>query len=109
MLFLTGATHAAELPKTMLGEWCWTYGGEEGQKQNLRIFARIKDCRVPDGRVMIEPDRTYGGENVCKFAKIEKHAHNRYLVYESCEDETSDAATYELIDGKLVITFLPKG
>src|SRR2546429_6350001 len=107
MLLVTGAVHATErLPEAMLGNWCWIEGGDE-QNWNQQIFARVppEGCHGGDSLIRIDQNGIEG-EGSCKFGEIEQTGPKAFLIYTYCDDDTNGSTTFEIIDGKLVITAL---
>ena len=109
VLFLasTGTAYAdARLPEAMLGNWCWIEGGDE-QNWSQQIFARVppEGCHGGDSLIRIDQNGIEGEGN-CTFGKIEQTGPNAFLIYTYCDDDTNGSTSYEIIDGKLVITAL---
>jgi hypothetical protein len=107
-LFLaTGTAHATErLPEVMLGHWCWVEGGDE-QNWTQQIFARVppEGCHGGDNLIRIDQNGIED-EGSCTFGKIEQSGPNAFLIYTYCDDDTNGSTSFEIIDGKLVITAL---
>jgi hypothetical protein len=117
VLFLaTGTAHAADkLPDTMFGNWCWSTQNDEADlANNNRIWVRYesKECyHGPHNWLVVEQDGIDVTETGrCKFEKVEQTGPQSFLVYSHCKEEGSGGPqTYEMIDDKLVITFLSEG
>ena len=45
----------------------------------------------------------------CTFGKIEQSGPNAFLIYTYCDDDTNGSTTFEIIDGKLVMTAVSEG
>jgi len=108
LLLATGTAHA-DLPEVILGNWCWIEGGDE-QNWNQQIFARVppEGCHGGDSLIRIDQNGIEG-EGGCTFGKIEQTGRNAFLIYTYCDDNTNGSTTFEIIDGKLVITALSEG
>jgi hypothetical protein len=118
-LFLaTGTAHATDkLPDTITGTWCYSEKDNPNPElggptvytdHNRKICLRALD------QIGIREDGIDEHESVCTFEKIMRISANAFLIHDQCKDgngeiEGGGPATYEIIDGKLVITPLSEG
>jgi hypothetical protein len=122
LLLATGTMCASSLAHAgdafsdaMLGNWCWSTENDEADfASNKRIWVRYesKECyHGPHNWLVVEQDGIDVTETGrCKFEKVEQTGPQSFLVYDHCEEEGSGGTqTYEIVDGKLVITFMPEG
>jgi hypothetical protein len=112
------AAHADKLPDTITGNWCYFEGDNPDPDGKMMIYTvhTHKDC--PSGAIdgiVITKDRIDGDDGFCTFEKIVRISANAFMIYHQCrdaedkEDSGGGPRTYEIIDGKLVITFLTEG
>jgi hypothetical protein len=115
------AAHAATLPDTITGTWCFleSFDLSPGQAIFNTHTRTFEDCPHVDGRgtldgIIINQGGIEAEDSSCTFEKIEQIRPNSFLIYHRCTpDENSDTPggpeTYEIIDGKLIITRLSEG
>jgi hypothetical protein len=117
VLIATSAHANDKLPDTITGTWCYFEGDnpdpELGGPMVYTGHTR-KNCSHALDQIGIRQDGIDEHERICTFDKIVRTGANSFLIYERCEDGNGEVdgggpSTYELIDGKLVITPLSEG
>jgi hypothetical protein len=122
VLFLaTGTAHADTLPDTMIGKWCYStiIPDEQQTPTQLVLTRRVNQNCSANNSVIIHQDGSDDEDGSCIFDKIEQIRANVFVVYHRCRgggEENSDnneggsgPKTFEIINGKLIITSLSEG
>ena len=75
-----------------------------GTSKSLLVYLP-RGCHGGDSLIRIDQNGIEG-EGSCTFGKVEQTGPNDFLIYTYCDDDTNGSTTFEIIDGKLVITAL---
>jgi hypothetical protein len=117
-VFSASAAHADKLPDTITGNWCNFEGDNPNPDGKTMIYTVHTHKGCPSGAIdgiVITKNRIDGDDGFCTFEKIIRISANTFMIYHQCrdaedkEDSGGGPRTYEIIDGKLVITFLTEG
>ena len=112
--------HAAdliEIPKALHGDWCWVEGGD-GSNWQQQTFVRAtpeKPCVGAHNGILIDKDG-WGDEGSCHPNKVEQIGTNAWQINVTCDPGDRDTdeddhgiATLEIVDNKLIMTWLSEG